>query len=264
MAQMVKADFLSKGIKVPSSWDAGLEDPYNGKLPEFKPGVPRPTNIFLSISPAKIATDACNDVSERFEALIDDVCGAICGCWGTWQGSVKFAGVVINAGIGILLPGGMVGGGLMAGPAIAARTQQKGGNYTMYANAIASAIGLAWTAWELGYTNPAIPFPGGMVCSATMPPSPNTPIPLASGTSPGDALIGASMLKTSMLGMLGAPGQHADPLCDSFAKTFAQLFQTWKGTTMISNVIGAGGVAPPPPAPPGPVAGAVGAGGTLS
>lgn len=264
MSQLAKANFLSKGIRVPSSWDAGFEDSYNRKVSGFQPGIPRPTNIFVPPSMDKIAVDACNQVSEGFEGFIDDVCAAICGCWSSWQAAVKFVGVIINAGVGILPPGGMVGGGLMAGPMMVARMKQKGANYALYGNAITSAIGQAWTAWELGYTNPAIPFPGGMVCSTTMPPSPNAPVPLASGVSPGDALMDASLLKLSMVGMLGAPGEHADPLCDSIAQAFSQLFLAWKASTMISNIMGAGGVAPPPPAPPGPVAGAIGSGGGLA
>jgi hypothetical protein len=264
MSQLAKANFLSKGIKVPSSWDTSLEDSHNRKVGDFQPGVPRPTNIFIPPSLDAIAVDACNKVSEGFEGFIDDACAAICGSWSSWQSAVKFVGVIINAGVGILPPGGMVGGGMMAGPMILARMKKSGGNYALYANAVASAIGQAWTAWEAGYANPALPFPGGTACSTTMPPSPNTPLPLASGVSPGDALMDASLLKASMLGLLGVPGEHADPLFDSLAQAFAQLFLTWKGTTMISNVMGAGGVAPPPPAPPGPVAGAVGNGGSLA
>jgi hypothetical protein len=262
-AQLAKAQYLAKAVSLPPSWDSGLEDDVNGKTPEFGPGVPKPTNLFMPPSPKKIAVDAANAISDGFNGFIDDVAAAVCGAWSNWQSAVKFVGVIINGPIGILPPGGMIGGGMMATPMILAQFNQKSANYTLYGSAVAFAIGQAWTAWELGYTNPAIPFPGGAAASATMPPSPNTPIPLASGVSPGDAMMEAATLKGLMSSQVAPPGLHDDELFDSISQAFAQLFLTWKGTSMISNIMGVGGVAPPPPAPPGPVAGAIGSGGAV-
>lgn len=264
MSQTAKMLFQSKGIKIPASWDSSLEDKYNQKLDEFKPSVPRPTNIFQSPSMSKVSLDACNTVSEKFEKFIDDICKAICSAWSNWHSSTKFVGVIINAGVGILPPGGMIGGGQMAGPMILSSFPTDPPNYLNHGKAIAMAIGQAWLAWEVGYTNPAIPFPGGMACSTVMPPSPNTPVPIASGMSPGEALLSGAMLKGAMLAQLGAPGEHSEALFDSISGAFNQTFQMWKATAMISNVMGAGGVAPPPPAPPGPVAGAIGSGGAVN
>ena len=263
-AQLAKTAFTSKAKKVPSEWDAGLEDAVNKKLTEFTPGMPRPTNLFMPPSMNKIAVDACNTISEGFEGFIDDVAAAVCGAWGNWQSSVKFVGVIINGPIGILPPGGMIGGGMMATPMILSQFNQKTANYTLYGSAVAFAIGQAWTVWELGYTNPAIPFPGGAAASATMPPSPNTPVPIASGISPGEAMMQATALKGLMMSQVAPPGIHDDALFDSIAQAFEQVFLIWKGSSMISQILGAGGVAPPPPAPPGPVAGAVGSGGSLT
>jgi hypothetical protein len=262
-AQLAKTQFTSKGKKIPSEWDASLEDDVNGKTPEFGVGVPKPTNLFVPSATKKIAVDACNTISDGFAGFIDDVAAAVCGAWANWQSSVKFVGVIINGPIGILPPAGMIGGGMMATPMIMSQFNQKSANYTLYGSAVAFAIGQAWTAWELGYTNPAIPFPGGAAASATMPPSPNTPVPLASGMSPGDALMEASSLKGLMTSQVAPPGPHDDALFDSIAQAFNQVFMMWKGTSMISNIMGAGGVAPPPPAPPGPVAGAIGSGGAV-
>jgi hypothetical protein len=264
LGQIAKSLFKAKAISIPPSWDPSLQDLYNMKKGEFAPGVPKPTAIFAFPSVNKIALDACNTISDGFEGFIDDAASAICGCWSTWQSSVKFVGVIINAGVGMLNPGGLIGGGNMAGPMILAKFAQKGPNYVKYANAVANAIGTAWTTWELGYSNLAIPFPGGMACSSTMPPSPNTPVPLASGVSPGDSMMQADTLKGAMIGNLGGPGEHSEALFDCIAQAFAQTFMTWKGTSMITQIMGSGGVAPPPPAPPGPVAGAVGSGGSLS
>jgi hypothetical protein len=60
------------------------------------------------------------------------------------------------------------------------------------------------------------------------------------------------------------PGNHTLDIFDAVAQAFSMLFTTWKASTMITNVMGAGGVAPPPPAPPAPVVMAVGNGGMLS
>ena len=76
-------------------------------------------------------------------------------------------------------------------------------------------------------------------------------------------MMQASSLKALMASQVAPPGPHDDELFDSIAQAFAQVFMTWKGTSMISNIMGVGGVAPPPPAPPGPVAGAVGNGGAV-
>ncbi len=263
LSELVKNLFRAKGIKVPDSWDSSKEDKFNIDTPEFKPSAPRPTNIFISPSPSKIAMDACNTVSEQFEQFIDDISSAICTSWSAWQGAAKFVGVIINAGVGILPPGGMVGAGQMASPMILAKVKGATPDYLKYAKAIAFAIGQAWTTWETGYTHSSIPFPGGMVCSITMPPSPNAPLPLASGVSPGEAMIQPATMKAAMLAQFGPPEQHTEPLLDAFAQAFNQIFQTWKASSMITNIMGAGGAAPPPPSPPGPVAGAVGNGGMI-
>ena len=264
LSQLVKNLFRAKGIKVPDSWDAGLADRFNTKIKEFQPATPRPTNIFLTPSTSKIAVDACNDVSEKFENFIDDIAAAICQSWSAWHGTAKFFGVIINAGIGLLPPGGLFGGMQMSGIMILAKTKMTTPDYIRHAKAVAFAIGQAWMAWETSYIYTSIPFPGGMVCSTTMIPSPNVPLPIASGTAPGEALLQPALLKTSMLAQVGPPGQHTEPLFDAVAQGFSQVFQLWKTTALISNIMGAGGAAPPPPSPPGPVAGAIGNGGAVT
>jgi hypothetical protein len=75
------------------------------------------------------------------------------------------------------------------------------------------------------------------------------------------------MTSPALMGMMlanhGAPGQHSLQIFQAIASAFSMQFLQWKGTTMIQNVMGAGGVAPVPPLPPGPVAMAVGIGGML-
>src|SRR5579871_1994866 len=157
-SQLAKAQYLSKAVLLPPSWDVSLEDLVNAKTPEFGPGVPKPTNLFMSPAPKKIAVDTTNAISDGFNAFFDDVAKAVCGAWKNWQSSAQFAGVIINGPIGILPPAGLVGGGMMALPMILSQFNQKDASWTLYGTAVASAIGQAWTAWELGYTNPSIPF----------------------------------------------------------------------------------------------------------
>jgi hypothetical protein len=264
LAQLIKSTFKAKAIKVPDGWDKSLEDKFNTKINEFQPSVPNPTNLFASPSTNKIAADASNTISEKFDQFIDDISSAVCQSWAAWHGAAKFVGVLINAGIGVLSPGGLVGAGQMSGPMILAKAKGTTAEYMKHAKAIAFAIGQSWTVWETGYTHSSIPFPGGMVCSTTMPPSPNIPLPIASGASPGEAMLQSAALKSSMLAQFGPPGQHTEALFDAVAQGFSQVFQTWKASSMISNIIGVGGVCPPPPSPPGPVAGAIGNGGQVA
>ena len=264
LSELVKTLFRAKMIKVPDRWDGGLSDRFNAKTSEFQPSTPSPTGLFVPPSTSKIAVDASNSVGDQFASFIDDVCSAICLSWSTWQASATFAGVIINAGVGALTPGGLVGVGGMSGPLILANVKGTKPGYVQYAQAIAMAIGQSWLAWQSGYSNPAIPFPGGMVASVTMVPSPNVPVPLASGASAGDALLQPAVLKAAMLAQYGPPGQHTEALFDAMAQGFCQVFLLWKGTSTITSILGAGGVAPPPPSPPGPVAGAVGVGGMLT
>jgi len=137
--------------------------------------------------------------------------------------------------------------------------------YLWHAEAIVGAWCDAFAAWQRGFST-QLSYPMGAVCSATLPPSPNVPIPLAGGRSPGDAGMGARALASRMIANYGAHPKHPEltkAVFDSVAGALAQTFTAWKAGTMITQVVGVGGVAPSPPLPPGPVAGAIGNGGTL-
>jgi hypothetical protein len=203
-------------------------------------------------------------ISDGFDDFISNVSAGVAKAFAQWQSGAMFTGVIINAGTGIAMPGSLVGPPAMSGPMIFSQINVAGKNpsYIQHALSVANAIGTAFTAWQTGYTVNLM-FPGGMVCSVTMPPSPNIPVPVVAGTSIGDPMMTKGSLYGLMLANHGLPGNHTKELFDSIAGAFSMLFTQWKASTMISNVIGAGGVAPPPPSPPGPVAMAIGNGGKL-
>lgn len=278
MSQLVQTFVKVKALMIPENpltdiqqkGDKEDKNPIDD-LTEFKPGVPKPTNLFQPASMKKIQVDSANDISDKYIAFIDNVCKGICTTWSNWQNSAMVNNVIINAAIGILPPGGLLGMNMMSDSMIKMNIDLFSGDnkeqiYVDYAEAIAKAIAQAWGAWEKGYTNTAIPFPGGAVCSTTMPPSPNVPIPVITGVSPGDALMVPATMKGLMIGFISGKGtidKYTDALFDAFANAFNIVFMTWKGTSMISNIMGSGGVAPPPPSPPGPVAGAMGMNGKI-
>lgn len=264
LAMLVKQTFMANNINIPTDLDtSGIQ--FKQGDSRFQPGnvAGLATALFKCSSSYAIHVDAALELSKQFEALIDDVANGIISSWKAWIGTVKFVGVVINGPVGILPPAGMVGGPNMAGPAMLGLCAPYGQlpSGATYAKAITAAIATGFDAWAKGYSHQAIPFPGGAACVGSMPPSPNTPIPLATGASPGEAALGPSALKGLMVANLGTPGSHSNELFDAFAKGFNMEFLQWKGATQIANILGAGGVAPPVG---GPVAGAVGNGGMLT
>ncbi len=277
MSQMVQGLITAKGLVVPEDPLADIQvqgdkedsNPLD-KLDEFSAGVSKPTNLFRSPSTKKIQVDATNEISDIWIDFIDNVCGGICKSWSKWQNSASVNNVIINGPIGILPPNGLVGANMMSANMIKQNIDTSSGHnneniYLIYVNAISIAIGTAWLTWEAGYMHTSIPFPGGAVCSTTMPPSPNTPVPVSSGTSAGDGLMTANAIKGLMTAnAAGATlDKLSDALFDAIANAFCNTFNMWKATSMLGNILGSGGVAPPPPSPPGPVVAAMGMNGKI-
>ena len=275
-----------------------------GPMFQSSPPVPKSAPLIISSespSTTKIEADALVEVNDAIYNMLKDMCDAIAQAWQNWQNSAQLAGVLINGPVGQGMPGCLVGFGmdknmilmpLMAkmnsAPNVleAKKTKQDSVNapssstkgipgstrmssdfdfMKAHFEAVADSIALSWIMWQGGYMV-TLPYPTGAVCSTTMPPAPNTPVPVAAGTSPGDTTMTDQMLKMQMNAMYKSPERHAkitDAFFNSISSAIAQTFAQWKGSTQITNVMGAGGVAPPPPAPPGPVAGAVGIGGKL-
>jgi hypothetical protein len=267
------------------------------------PVVPQGAPLLISLkspSPAKIEVDTLIEVNNALYTILKNVCDAISACWQNWQNSATFQGVLINGPVGLGMPGCLVGTGMEKDmilmqlmPSIQSaqntREAQKAKKESLslkepvegipsstrlssdfdflkkHYEAIASALASAWEIWQSGY-QVTLSYPAGAACSLTLPPTPNLPVPLAAGFSPADVIMIKPLLKLQMDCNYTSAERHpqiTDAIFTSIASAFDQAFTLWKAQTQITNVMGAGGVAPAPPLPPGPVAGAVGTGGKL-
>ena len=259
LADATKAAFRAYGLQLPTRAPP-ITRPFPGMRLERR--VP-PNLLFRPATLLSQHVQTAKVISDRTAMFIDDVCGAVAASWNSWKASASVNGVLINSAIGILPPGGLVGGGAMIGPAIRARMDLGSASawYHRYAWAISSTVGDAFTAWSTGFTHPAVPFPGGaaiVMPMVPMPPSPNVPVPLAAGASPGDALMSPSALSWGMAARFGA-GQHSGELFGSLGRAIGAEFVAWKASTMIAGCMGAGGVGSP-----AGVVGALGSGGRLA
>lgn len=264
LAQTAKTLFKAKGITLPTEF-SGL--PPQAPFTADDQKTPDPGALFVSASTLKYHVDTASAISRHVSELIDVCSDAVGQGFAKWQAAAMFTGIIINGPLGMGPPGCLVGPPAMTGPALFAlagpRLAGRQPSFIRHVRSILFAIGSGFQAWQTGYTV-TLTFPGGAVCSVTMPPSPNIPVPVASGASPGDAMMTKASLKGMMVANHGVLGNHTADIFDAVSESFANLFTTWKGSTMIANVIGAGGAAPPPPSPPGPVAGAIGMGGRLT
>lgn len=262
LAQTAKMLFKTKAIRLPQNFQ-GL--PPQAPFGAQDQKVPDAAALFVAASTLGYHVDTATTIGKNVEELIDACSKAIGNAFAQFQSAAKFVGVLINGPVGIATPGTLTAPPVMSGPMIFSQVNVAGKQPTFiqYARSITFAIGTAFEVWRLGYLV-TLPFPGGAACSVTMPPSPNAPVPVAAGSSPGDAMMSAGALKGLMVANHGMLGNHALDIFDAMAQAFSMLFLQWKSTTMITSVMGAGGVAPPPPAPPAPVVAAVGNGGMLS
>jgi len=88
------------------------------------------------------------------------------------------------------------------------------------------------------------------------PPTPNIPIPLIALSSPGEAGLSPALLKGMMDANFGDPtAQHASDLFAAISNAFSNVFQIFKASTLVLNVLGTGPVPiyAPPFVPAGPV-----------
>jgi len=192
-----------------------------------------------------------------YPAYIDGICGAISSAWTAWHGAATLVGVIINA---VTANGGQVVGPpltpliLAGGPKDSAKTMK-------LTNVIANVLGTAFLTTTSTIKVPGLPwYPSfAAVPAPVAPPTPNIPCPLAALIMV-RANIGRQVLKMQMLGQLGSPGGDDENLLDAIAATFAQNFDLWIVSTMVTNVLGTGPVPTfaPPYVPVGPVVGGVG------
>jgi len=255
--KLAKANFLSMGIKLPMGW-AQPGDQYPGAFDSSELAVApnTPTNLFREASLNKYHVDTSKDIGEKFEKFIDGICGAISEAIDKWMKMATIAGVIINGPVGMMLPGNVAGPPLT--PLILSKAPKKTPQESRYSNAIATALGTFWMPWHMGLMGTLMypsfaAFPGPVA-----PPTPNIPMPLITFSSPGESGLSPGSLKGAMMGILGDPkALHASNLFDAITKAFSVVFQTFKASTMVQNVLGTGPIPTfaPPFVPVGPVLG---------
>ena len=262
-AQLTKVNFLSKGIKLPMDWKHPGDQYSNAFQPSEIAVLPNlPMNLFREVSLNKYHVDTAKTIGKQFEDYIDGICGAICDGIDKWMKMTAITGVMINGPTGTLMPACVVGPPLM--PLILATAPKSSLQEMKYSTAISNAFGTLWQPWQMGLTGTLMYPPTFAVCpSPVHPPTPNIPLPLITLSSPGESGLSPTSLQGTMVANLADPmALHASDLFDAIAKAFNTVFQIFKASTLIQNVLGIGPVPTfaPPFVPAGPVLGGVGNG----
>jgi len=260
--QLARQIFVAHAIRLPVNWSK----PGNQFDDAFDPSeliaVPNaPTNLFREASLNKYHVDTAKDVGSQFGKFIDGTCDAICSGISQWMTATSITGVVINAVVGMLTPGGVVGPPLT--PLILANAPKETPQELKYSNVIATVFGTAWQTWQSGITGTLMYPAFAAVPSPVAPPLPNIPVPLVALPSAGEAMLAAPTMKAQMIAQLGDPqAPHAVELFDALTQGFTPVFNIMKVSTMVTNVLGTGPVPTfaPPFVPVGPVVGGIGQG----
>lgn len=261
LAELAKANFIAKNIKIPTDWSyPGDQFPKAFSLTELFYIPNPPTNLFLEATLNKYHVEAAKTIGEAFAKFIEGICGAICAAIDKWMKLTTITGVIINGPVGMLTPSGVKGPPLA--PLIMASAPKEKPQELKYAQAIANALGNLWQTWHLGLSGTIMYPPTFAACPAPVhPPTPNLPLPLIALSSPGESGLSPTTLKSTMENNLGdARALHAQELFEAIAKAFNTVFQIFKASTLVQNVLGTGPVPTyaPPFVPVGPVVGGVG------
>lgn len=255
LAQLAKLNFSGMQIALPTEWKAPGEQFSDAFAPSELVAPPNPpTNLFHEPTLNKYHVDTAKDIGKAFEDYIDGICDGICDGIDKWLKMATVVGVIINGPVGVVAPGNVQGPPL--GPLILAKAPMNTPQESKYSNAIANAFGTLWQAWHLGIAGtlmyPAFAaFPGPVA-----PPTPNVPMPLIALPSGGEAGLSPNSLKGLMQTNLADPeALHAPELFDALAKAFSVVFQIFKASTLVQNVLGTGPIPTfaPPFVPVGPV-----------
>ena len=266
MQQLAKLKFSSFGIALPTDWEEPSGDPdaqqyFDAFEPSERVAVPPivPPGLFVAASVNKYHCDTAQEISDKFTAYIDGICGAICSAWAQWQSAATLVGVIINA---VTAAGGQVVGPPL-GPLIMASAPKATPQELKYSTAVANAISTAWLSYTATIKVPGLPwYPMfAAVPSPVAPPTPNIPCPVVALSPGGGSLLMANAIKGQMQGLMGEPAAlHHEKLFEALAGALEQVFQLWEKSTMVTNVLGTGPVPTfaPPYVPVGPVVMGVG------
>jgi hypothetical protein len=262
MKVLARTRFASFGVTVPPQWkdpQGDAADMYgNAFKTDEKVTAPGDSPLFRPASMNKYHTDVHKQHAAGIGSYLDGITGAICSAWDQWQKGATLAGVVIN--------GASASGGQLTGPPltplILASAPKDSPQKAKYSNIVATVIGNAWLTFTATVKVPALPwYPAYAVVAAPVaPPTANTPVPFAALTQMPISIMAATM-KPQMVGMLGDPtAPHHKELFESICDAFEKSYNTWKTTTMVTNVLPTAAPVPsfaPPAVPAGPVVGGV-------
>lgn len=257
MQQVARAKFASFGLKVPQNWKDPQGDAGDHYSRAFKPdekvtapamGTPP---LFQPASLNKYHTDVQKMLHSKFGEYIDGICSAICSAWDTWQKAATMTGLVV---VGPTVSVGAIVGPPLT-PLILAQAPKTTPMLAKYSQAIATVIGTGWLTFTATIKMAPLPlFPGyAALPTPVAPPMPHPPVPLASLPQM-PASIMANALKAQKIAMHGDPqAQYASELFESIAFAFEQMYNAWKLSSSITNllVIATGGT----PISPLPAAG---------
>ena len=192
-----------------------------------------------------------------YDVFIDRISVAICSAWSAWQSAATIVGIVIN---GPIAYGGQVLGPPWT-PLILAQGPKQNAEAIRMTNNIASVLGTAWLTFTATIKVTGMPwYPAfAAVPSVVAPLTPNIPCPVAALTMV-TTPIGSRHLTTQMVGMDASGSSDHKRLYAALADAFEKVFELWRVSTMVTNVLGTGPVPTfaPPYVPVGPVVGGVG------
>lgn len=252
MQQLARAQFTSFQLRVPPNWQEPAGDLAYMYADAFKPEerttTPGMPPLFLPASLNKYHTDTQKMNIAKYGEFIDKTCSAICSAWANWQSLATFAGFVVAGPL--VTVGQLVGPPLQ--PLILESAPKATSMQLRYSNVIATVISTAWLAFTATVKSPGLPFyPAyAAVPLPVAPPMPNVPASFAAFVQV-PVSISASVMKAQMVAMLADPqAPFAPQLFDAISTAFEQCYNTWKGTTMVTNVMAiATGGTPITPAP---------------
>lgn len=296
MAQLAKTEFCKSGQLLP------FEFPISYMVNPHWPGAfvtedlnvpPLPVNpkaaLFLCVSANKKHVETQAKISAIFHMYIDGICKAICCAWQDWAKQAVLQNVLIN--------GATAAAGMVTGPRWKPVIAQKGPRETkmkkLYTQAIAKALGEAWSKYELSLKVPGLPWYPRFAASPPGPAAPTenvaTPvvqlqqdisalqraalkesmlkhlservsmaqvISVASTAATGGATGAATAAVSAVKGIIsGSIRPHAAALMDSIAYAFEVCFKQWQTTSQVTKVLGSG---VNPANVPAPVVGGIG------
>lgn len=240
LSDTVKLNFSGQGAQLPVQWrDMGPHYPQAFTPAEQVTQSNAPTNLFHEPTLNRYHTGSARTVGRATERYIEGICAAIADAIAKWMRMASVAAVTINGPIGTLLPGGVTGPLLK--PYILAKAPCRTDLEREYSNAIAEAVSNGWLSWQQGLSG-VLNYPAPAAA-----PTPNTPASLVTFGSSGEGALTPTSLKNAMTAAMQKDGQHAGALFESVAQSFYSHFQTFKTSTVVSNVMATGFTVIPTP-----------------